>query len=397
MDSCNTYKKTEENIIEQSDFPKPGIKFLTFEKLLANGSLYANLIKQIADDLARYSIYFDMIAGLETRGYLFACPLATLLNKGFVHIRKQGKIPDPITHTYEKEYGYDTFEIPKNVVNGKKILILDDVLATGGSVEAAYNLIRLSGGQVSAIVCIVELDYCNPRYNLLQKLENAPFIWCPIVKSNNKVQLYTPENAIPCNVKSLMSTIFETKAQYGKYLMPILNPHNYISEIVPKILVATKSSPKLKGVYNFFTFLCKQGVNVYCLNVNSGINEQPIGIEEIELGLNNRLSVIKTYPGFDYYVSIENGILKYDDTLEDCCFSKIYNIHKKETFEGKSYSVTIPKDTGYVLDHNQTFGEYISKSSNTSKDDWYKIINEPPRWYMVFDSLFGAYFKKVFT
>lgn len=145
------------------DFPKKGIIFKDITPLLADPAAFAGVI----DDLAqRYEdAPFDKIVAIESRGFIFGAALAYRLKKGFVPVRKPGKLPaETIRQTYTLEYGEDTLEMHKDAIEpGEGVLILDDLLATGGTLEATANLVEQLGGRVHEIVTLIELTFLNGR------------------------------------------------------------------------------------------------------------------------------------------------------------------------------------------------------------------------------------------
>lgn len=138
------------------DFPQPGILFRDLTPLLADGEAFRATTAALAERAGP----FDLIAGIEARGFLFGAALAQLTGKGLVLIRKPGKLPAPtLGHDYALEYGTDRLEIHADAVPaGAKILMVDDVLATGGTAEAAVHLIRKAGGEVARALFVLELD-----------------------------------------------------------------------------------------------------------------------------------------------------------------------------------------------------------------------------------------------
>ena len=139
------------------DFPKPGILFRDITPLLGSVEAFKNAIQQMADAVRDLGI--QQIAAAEARGFLFATPLALELGAGLIPIRKPGKLPyETISHTYDLEYGTDTLEIHTDAVTpGANVLVVDDLLATGGTIEACCKLVEKAGGRVAACLFLVEL------------------------------------------------------------------------------------------------------------------------------------------------------------------------------------------------------------------------------------------------
>lgn len=153
------------------DFPKPGILFRDFTPLLAHGPAFAALIDQLKNRYADSQI--DVVVGIEARGFVLASALAYALGAGTVLVRKAGKLPhEPHAQEYELEYGSSILEISRDAFqDGQRILIVDDVLATGGTVGAALKLIQSNFSvSIEALVFLMELDALNGR----QKLPAVP-------------------------------------------------------------------------------------------------------------------------------------------------------------------------------------------------------------------------------
>ena len=148
------------------DFPKPGILFYDISTLLAHAKAWHETIERMADVLRPYKP--DVLAGIESRGFLLAAPLALALGTGFVMMRKQGKLPGTtVRHTYALEYGTDTIEIQHDAVPaGKRVAVVDDLLATGGTLAAAIKLLRSSGAEVVGAACLIELAFLKGRGKL---------------------------------------------------------------------------------------------------------------------------------------------------------------------------------------------------------------------------------------
>ncbi len=145
------------------DFPKPGVLFRDISPLLADKTAWKACIEQLADIVRPHKP--DLLAGIESRGFLVTAPLALALDCGFVMVRKHGKLPGgTIPHTYSLEYGTDTIEIQNGAVRrGQRVVVLDDVLATGGTLAGAITLLRKAGAEVQAAACIIELTFLDGR------------------------------------------------------------------------------------------------------------------------------------------------------------------------------------------------------------------------------------------
>ena len=148
------------------DFPKPGILFYDISTLLAHAKAWHATIERMADMLRPYKP--DVLAGIESRGFLLAAPLALALGTGFVMMRKQGKLPGTtVRHTYALEYGTDTIEIQNDAIKkGARVVLVDDLLATGGTLAAAAKLLEQVGGVVPAAACVIELTFLEGRKRL---------------------------------------------------------------------------------------------------------------------------------------------------------------------------------------------------------------------------------------
>jgi adenine phosphoribosyltransferase len=152
------------------DYPKPGILFQDITPLLSDG----NAFSAVTSELATFANECDVVAGIEARGFIFASALANQLNCGFVPIRKAGKLPHEVfSQNYGLEYGTDTLEIHVDALkNTRQVLLVDDVLATGGTLEAAIDLIEMAGGQVNQIVALLEIQSLDGRKRLANKYPN---------------------------------------------------------------------------------------------------------------------------------------------------------------------------------------------------------------------------------
>ncbi|MBF0441972.1 MAG: adenine phosphoribosyltransferase [Oligoflexales bacterium] len=153
----------EEYIRNIPDFPKPGIQFKDVTPLLRSPDTLTAAVKEIAKNSEKFD--FDLIAGIESRGFIFGASLSMLLNKGFIPIRKPGKLPaDTFRETYDLEYGSNSLEIHKDAVSkGGKVLVVDDLLATGGTTAASIKLIERCGGSVVGCSFLIELEFLKGR------------------------------------------------------------------------------------------------------------------------------------------------------------------------------------------------------------------------------------------
>lgn len=148
------------------DFPKEGISFKDVTPLLQDGEALKETIKIIADELREKNV--DVIVGPEARGFLFGVPVAYELGIGFVPIRKPGKLPyDTMAVEYDLEYGTDKLEVHKDAIKpGQRVAIVDDLLATGGTVAAVAKLIEQIGGEIVSFNFVIELTELNGREKL---------------------------------------------------------------------------------------------------------------------------------------------------------------------------------------------------------------------------------------
>ncbi len=145
------------------DFPKPGILFYDISTLLAHADAWQVAMGRMAKLIGRHQP--DVLAGIESRGFLIAAPLALKLGLGFIMVRKRGKLPGKtVRHEYALEYGTDVVEIQHDAIHkGQRVVILDDLLATGGTLNAAAELLNKVGGQVVGAACLIELAFLNGR------------------------------------------------------------------------------------------------------------------------------------------------------------------------------------------------------------------------------------------
>ncbi len=160
---CNGLKKL---IREVPDFPKPGILFYDITTLLKDKVGFATLIDALAEHYLGQHI--DLVLGMEARGFIFGPALAYRLNAGFVPVRKPGKLPAATSRVeYELEYGSNILEIHQDAVtDGQRVIICDDLLATGGTADATVQLAKKSGAEVVGLAFVVELDFLKGRDKL---------------------------------------------------------------------------------------------------------------------------------------------------------------------------------------------------------------------------------------
>jgi adenine phosphoribosyltransferase len=148
------------------DFPKKGILFKDITTLLREPEPFKQAIDQLTDLVRGYSP--DVVIGMESRGFIFAAPIAYILNAGFVPVRKLGKLPGQVISTeYDLEYGTNTLELHADAITaGQRVLVVDDLLATGGTVSATIDLVERLQGEVVAVAFLVELTALNGRERL---------------------------------------------------------------------------------------------------------------------------------------------------------------------------------------------------------------------------------------
>lgn len=159
-------KKLEEYVRSIPDFPKPGIVFRDITTVLQDKDGLRLSIDAMQEFLKDTD--FDMVVGPESRGFIFGVPIAYNMNKGFVPVRKKGKLPsETISQEYDLEYGSATLEIHKDAIkSGQRVVIIDDLIATGGTTEAIIKLIEKLGGEVVKVVFLMELAGLEGRKKL---------------------------------------------------------------------------------------------------------------------------------------------------------------------------------------------------------------------------------------
>ncbi len=160
-------KQLRDYIHEIPDFPAPGILFRDITGILDSGAGFSLCCDDLA--YALRGIDFDLVAGIESRGFIFGAPLSEHFRKPFVPVRKKGKLPrKTVSATYKLEYGEATIEIHEDAVKpGQRVVLVDDLLATGGTMAAACSLVERLGGVVAKILFVVELEGFNARATTL--------------------------------------------------------------------------------------------------------------------------------------------------------------------------------------------------------------------------------------
>jgi adenine phosphoribosyltransferase len=147
-----------------ADYPQPGVVFKDITPLLADGKALAAVVSGLAEGHGPV----DKVAGIEARGFILAASVACQLGSGFVPVRKQGRLPGPTyARSYQLEYGTATIEVHQDAfAPGERVLIVDDVLATGGTAEATTDLVRRAGAEIAGIAVILELSFLGGRNRL---------------------------------------------------------------------------------------------------------------------------------------------------------------------------------------------------------------------------------------
>ena len=180
------------HIREVPDFPKPGILFYDISTLIAHPGAWGETLSRLEKEVAKHKP--DLLLGIESRGFLPTAPLADRMGLGFAMARKKGKLPGKtIAHTYDLEYGTDTLEIQPDLIKpGTRIVVLDDLLATGGTLKATIDLARKAGAEVAAAACIIELEFLKGREKI-----DVPFISIVSYKDDEPAQQTAPTSPAP--------------------------------------------------------------------------------------------------------------------------------------------------------------------------------------------------------
>ncbi len=179
------------HIREVPDFPKPGILFYDISTLIAHPVAWKRTLDILEAEVGKHKP--DLLIGIESRGFLPTAPLADRMGLGFIMARKKGKLPGTvISHTYDLEYGQDTLEIQPDMIKpGTKVIILDDLLATGGTLKATIDLARKAGAEVLSAATIIELDFLGGR----QKID-VPLISVVSYGENESAHIPAPNMAM---------------------------------------------------------------------------------------------------------------------------------------------------------------------------------------------------------
>ena len=162
------------HIRDVPDYPKPGVVFKDIAPLLADAEGFAALVDHLAERAK--ALGATKVVGLEARGFILAAPAAYAAGAGFVPVRKEGKLPGPCyRQAYELEYGAAVLEVQTDAFTaGERVLVVDDVLATGGTVEAALELVHRAGAEVAGVGVLMELGFLGGRARLAERLGPAP-------------------------------------------------------------------------------------------------------------------------------------------------------------------------------------------------------------------------------
>ena len=145
------------------DYPTPGVVFRDITPLLADGPMFGEVVAHMVEDARAHGV--DLVVGMEARGFILGAPIAVALGAGFIPVRKEGKLPRAVlSGSYTLEYGSATLEVhPDTIAEGARILVVDDVLATGGTARATVELLERAGGTVVSLGFLMELSYLNGR------------------------------------------------------------------------------------------------------------------------------------------------------------------------------------------------------------------------------------------
>jgi adenine phosphoribosyltransferase len=166
------YEPLSQRILEQTrtvyDFPKAGINFFDVTTVLADGNLLSDIIESFCDRIEKLGDNIDAVVGIESRGFMFGAAICSQLKTSFVPVRKPGKLPaETYSASYDLEYGSATLELHKDAISkGDRIVIVDDLLATGGTAEATAKLVEEAGGKIVEFAFVYELAFLKGRQRL---------------------------------------------------------------------------------------------------------------------------------------------------------------------------------------------------------------------------------------
>lgn len=165
----DTVESIREKVREVPDFPQDGVLFYDITTVLKDPVVFRTSIDLMAERWRSTNI--DVIAAMESRGFIFGAPLAYLLGAGFVPIRKLGKLPaETVTKEYQLEYGTNVLEVHRDAIEpGQRVLLVDDVLATGGTIGTSIDIVRELGGEPVGVVVLIELDFLGGREKLQRR------------------------------------------------------------------------------------------------------------------------------------------------------------------------------------------------------------------------------------
>jgi adenine phosphoribosyltransferase len=360
-----------EKITVVKDFPKKGITFRHIGPLLKDTKLFKYAINQM---FYTSDTNYDIVCGLDARGFIIATAIQDLTGIPQVMIRKQSKLPGKkYTYEYKKEYGSDIMELEyDSIIPGQKVLIVDDLMATAGTLTAAINLVEQAGGIVTGVMVLIEFKDLNGR----QKLKDYKVHSLFSLDSNNDKQ-------------KLDNTVDTLK------IVKYINSIDEVPKEIVNVYVASCNKVKLQAVYEAIhnkSFLqsyidpSKYNYNIHGVDgICSGIPEQPLTVHETTQGALNRIHECIKLVNSDknknkksIFVSIENGIMKGDSYSDFPIVAyKVFNNNIYITNSIKSM-VTIPVEYNKYIeesinsDRTITFGSIIEKKIGTK--DWHKFV-----------------------
>ncbi len=385
------------------DFPTQGIIFRHIGPLLNNEKLFKYAIKQLYS--CSKDINYDVVAGLDARGFIIATALQYEIGIPQVMIRKKSKLPGiKYTCEYKKEYGSDTLELEADSIKpGQKVLIVDDLIATAGTITAAANLIEQAGGIVAGIMVLIEFSDLGGRLKLDELYPKTNVFSLFSLNSQNDTEIFTTEITTPNHLR------------ITKYIpKTVLNYHFSGEKKIIDVYVASTNLSKLDAVYEatylkessiIFNSPRLMGTNVmyeiYSVSdIQSEIPEQPFSKEETSQGALNRLNnCIKTvnknaiYNRNAIYIAIENGIIKENENYYDVPVIK-YKIFDGEINENIfiASSIKIPELYNKYIQESLsspnrsiTFGSLIEKKLEIK--DWHKYVSGKSRKDLILASL----------